>query len=82
MLIVNITNFRNNIFGIVEKTIKFNEPVSISTKDGNAVLLSEDDYNSLLETMNLTSIKGMEEKIVEGLNTPLSECVQEGEVQW
>ena len=47
MLNTNITNFRKNIFALLEQTIKFNEPVNVSTKDGNAVIISEDDYNGL-----------------------------------
>ena len=43
MLNTNITNFRKNIFGILEQTIKYNEPVNVSTKEGNAVILSEED---------------------------------------
>ena len=47
----NITNFRKNLFTIMEQTVKYNEPVNVSTKDGNAVLISEEDYNSLAETL-------------------------------
>ncbi len=82
MLNTNITNFRKNIFGILEQTIKFNEPVNIITKYGNAVIISEEDYNGLMETMYLSSILAMREKIIEGLKTPLNECLQEDEVQW
>ncbi|MDD4565867.1 MAG: type II toxin-antitoxin system Phd/YefM family antitoxin [Eubacteriales bacterium] len=82
MLNINITNFRKNLFGVLEQTIKFNEPVNISTKDGNAVILSEEDYNGLMETLYLTSIPGMKEKLIEGLNTPISECIPENEVEW
>ncbi|MGI6076465.1 MAG: type II toxin-antitoxin system Phd/YefM family antitoxin [Pyramidobacter sp.] len=78
----NITNFRKNIFGLMEQAIKFNEPITVNTKDGNAVLMSEDDYNSLMETLYLTSVPGMKEKILEGLNTPLDECIPEDRVQW
>lgn len=82
MLNTNITNFRKNIFGMLEQTIKFNEPVNISTKDGNAVVLSEEDYNGLMETLYLSSVPTMKEKITEGLYTPLEECLSENEVQW
>lgn len=82
MLITNITNFRKNIFGMLEQTIKYNEPVNITTKDGNAVIISEDDYNGLMETLFLCSAPGMKEKIQEGLNTSLEECVPENEVKW
>lgn len=80
MISITATNFRKNIFGLLERTIKYNEPVNINTKNGNAVLISEDEYKSLQETLYLMSIPGMEEKIVEGLNTPIEECVKEDEV--
>ena len=82
MINTNATNFRKNIFEILEQTIKFNEPVNISTKDGNAVIISEEDYNGLMETLFITSIPQMEDKIIEGLNTPLEDCVDEDEVEW
>ena len=62
MLNTNITNFRKNIFGLLEQTIKYNEPMNVSTKDGNAVILSEEDYNGLMETLYLSSIPGMKER--------------------
>ena len=82
MLNTNITNFRKNIFGLLEQTIKFNEPVNVSTKDGNTVIISEEDYNGLMETLYISTIPNMKEKIIEGLNTPISECVAEDEVEW
>lgn len=82
MLNTNITNFRKNIFGILEQTIKYNEPVNISTKSGNAVIISEEDYNGLMETLYLSSIPNMKEKIIDGINTPLNECIPENEVEW
>lgn len=82
MVNTNITNFRKEVYALLEQTIKFNVPVNISTKLGNAVLLSESDYNSLIETLYLTSVPTLRETIVEGLNTPLSECVSEDEVAW
>jgi antitoxin YefM len=82
MLNTNITNFRKNIFSILEQTIKYNEPVNITTKEGNAVVISEDDYNGLMETLTLCSVPGMKDKISEGLQTPLDECLGENEVNW
>lgn len=78
----NITNFRKDMYKVLEQTVKYNEPVNISTKDGNAIVISEEDYRGLLETLHLTSIPGMKEKIIEGINTPLSDCVLEDEVEW
>ena len=82
MLNTNITNFRKNIFNLLEQTIKFNEPVNISTKEGNAVVISEEDYNSLMETVYLSSIPEQREKIIEGLHTSLDDCLREDEVTW
>ena len=82
MINTNVTNFRRNVFSILEQTIKYNEPVNISTKDGNAVIISEEDYNGLMETLLLSSMPEMKDKIVEGLNTPLDECIPEDEVEW
>ena len=82
MLNINITNFRKNIFSILEQTIKYNEPVNISTKEGNAVVLSEEEYNGMMETLYLSSMTATKEKIVEGLNTSLDDCISESEVEW
>jgi len=82
MLQTNISNFRKNIFPILEQAIRFHEPIRICTKDGNAVILSEDDYNGLMETLYLSSISGYVKEIIEGLHTPLHECLPENEVKW
>ena len=74
MLNTNATNFRKNMFELLDRTVKYNEPVSISTKNGNAVLISEDDYNSLMETLYLTSVLGMKENLIDGIHTPIEEC--------
>ena len=82
MIKTSVTNFRKNIFGILEQTIKFNEPVNISTKTGNAVVLSEDDYNGWMETLRIYSNPKETEKIIYCLNTKLEDCVSEDEVEW
>ena len=45
-------------------------------------MISEEDYLGIMETLNLTSIPGMREKLIEGLNTPLSDTIPEEEVEW
>ena len=78
----NITNFRKDIYELLKQTIKFNEPINISTKDGNAVIISESDYNGLIETLYLLSTPEMREKLIKGKDTPIEECVPEDEVEW
>ena len=82
MTTTTITNFRKNVFSIVQNTVRFNEPVNITTKDGNAVLISEEEYLGLMETLYLTSIPNMKEKLIEGLQTSLDETIPEEEVDW
>ena len=82
MTTTTITNFRKNVYSMVENTVRYNEPVNITTKDGNAVMISEEEYLGLIETLYLTSVPGMKKKLVEGLNTPLTETISEEEVDW
>ena len=77
--ITNVTNARNNLFDLIDQVIDKNEVVKITSKRGNVVLLSDEDYSGMQETMYLLSIPGMREKLVEGLHTPLADCV---EVDW
>ena len=69
----NITNFRKDIYELLEQTIKYNEPINISTKNGNAVVLSEEDYNNLMETLYISSIPKLKEDIVKGLQEDIEE---------
>jgi PHD/YefM family antitoxin component YafN of YafNO toxin-antitoxin module len=82
MLNTNATSFRKDIFKLLEKTIRFNEPINISTKDGNAVVISEEDYNGLVETLYLSSMPEVRKAIIEGLNTPVSEYIPESGIDW
>lgn len=77
---INITNFRKDIYELIEQTIKYNEPINISTKNGNAVLLSEEDYRNLMETLYISPIPGFKDDIIAGLNESIEDCVSEDEV--
>ena len=79
---INITNFRKSIYDLLEQTIKYNEPINITTKNGNAVVLSEEDYNSLMETLYIESIPGLKEEILERTKDKDEEFVDEDEVEW
>ena len=82
MLNTNITQFRKNVFAMLENTIKYNEPINISTKSGNAILLSEEEYNGIMATLELSANTEMKKTLIDGMNTPLSECIPEDEVVW
>lgn len=82
MMNTTATSFRKNLFSLLDQAIKFNEPINISTKNGNAVILSADDYNELVETLKVSSNSVMREKIIDELNTGVSDCVPETEAIW
>jgi antitoxin YefM len=69
---INITTVRAELFKIASACIKYNDVINISTKEGNVIMMSEDDYRSMIESLHLAGIPGMYESIVEGVNTPLT----------
>lgn len=78
----NITNFRNNVFEYINQAIEFNDIINISTKNGNAVILSEEDYNGLVETLYLSGNPQVKKDILDGAATPLADCIPESEIEW
>ena len=71
MKTVTVTQARKNLYKLVDDTAEASEPIYIYGKRSNAVLISEDDWHSIQETLFLLSIPGMRESIIEGLKTPI-----------
>lgn len=63
MTSINATAFRKDLFKILDSVIKFDDPVTVTTKNGNAVLISESEYRSIMETIYLMS----DREFMEGL---------------
>ena len=74
---ITITNARKDFYRLVEAVNKTHEPVEITGKHGNAVLVGEDDWRSITETLFLTAIPGMRESIIQGMKEPLSEMSED-----
>ena len=72
MTITNATNLRKRLYETLDKTIKYNDVVTVNTKNGNAVLLSEEEYNGLMETVYLSSQKNVVKEIKKAAKEPLS----------
>ncbi len=70
----NITAFRKNVFGFVDQAVTYGEVINVTTKSGNAVIISEQDYNSMMETLHLSSIPGMVDSIKRAAAEPLEDC--------
>jgi prevent-host-death family protein len=77
---LSATEARIKLYNLIDQTSATHEPVLITGKRGNAVLISEDDWRSIQETIYLLSIPGMRDSIREGLATPLEECGEE--IDW
>ncbi len=74
MNIINVTEARAKLYSLIDETASTHEPIVITGKRSNAILVSEDDWNALSETLYLLSIPKMRESIKEGFTEPLSDC--------
>ena len=72
MAVTNISVLRKNLFSSIDNVIEYNDSITVSTKNGNAVIISEAEYNAMLETIYLSSQKGLVEKIKEGEKEDIS----------
>ena len=77
MTTVTTTEARRDLYKLVDQVQESHEPIQITGKRGNAVLVGEDDWRSVQETLYLVSIPGMRESILEGMATPVGELEDE-----
>ena len=77
----NATQARANLYQLLDMVLD-SEVVSVSTKRGNAVILSEDDYNAMMGTMHLMNIPGMAQSILDAAEEPLEDGVALDDVEW
>ncbi len=77
MTILSATEARSNLYRLIDQTSASHEPIIITGKRGNAVLISEEDWRSMQETMFLLNTPGMRESIREGLATPIKDCKED-----
>ena len=73
---------RANLFKLLEQVNQESKPCIITSRKGDGVLISKDDWESIQETLYLQSVPGMQKSIIEGMATPLSKCVSEDELEW
>lgn len=74
MSITNATTLRKNLFGYLDAAAVNDEKIIVTTKNGNAAIISEEYLRSLEETCFLCGIPGMAQSIKEGLQTPSDDC--------
>ncbi len=73
---ISVTEAGKKLISLVDEVVENHKPLVISEKRNNAVLLAEEDWNSINETLYLLSIPGMRESIVKGVKTNLEDCDQ------
>jgi len=73
MTTVSATEARKHLYKLIDEVTESHEPVQITGKRGNAVLVGEDDWRAVQETLYLVSIPGMRESILEGMATPVED---------
>ena len=74
MTTLNATEARSKLYKLIDETAETHQPIIITGKRKNAVLLAEEDWNSINETLFLLSIPGMRESIREGMAESLDDC--------
>lgn len=76
MEIVNITKARSDFFNLIDDVI-LGAPKCISTRKGNAIVVSQADWESLQETLYLMSDKKLHDELKDRMKTPISECIED-----
>lgn len=74
MTTLTASKARSNLYKLLDRVGTAHEPIQITGRRNNGILLSEDDWRSIQETLYLLSIPGMRESLIKGKKTPLSRC--------
>lgn len=77
MTTLTVSEARTLLYRLVDEANAAHEPVLITGKRSNAVLVAEEDWRAIQETVYLLSVPGMRESVREGLDTPVDECSTE-----
>ncbi|MDT3779744.1 type II toxin-antitoxin system Phd/YefM family antitoxin [Nitrospira sp. MA-1] len=74
MTSITATEARKQLYALLDDIADSHEPIQIAGKRNSAVLVSEEDWRAIQETLYLTSVPGMRESIAKGLKTPVAKC--------
>lgn len=73
MTALTASQARTNLYRLIDESATSHEPLLITGKRNNAVLIAESDWTAIQETLFLLSVPGMRESVIEGMKTPISE---------
>lgn len=77
MNILKVTEARAKLYSLIDETAATHKPITITGKRNNAVLISEEDWNAISETLYLMTIPNMRESIQQGMVEEIDECAKE-----
>jgi len=77
MTVISATSARKNLYRLIDQVSESHQPIHISGKRHAGVLVSEDDWRAISETLFLLSIPGMRDSIMTGMKTPVKKCRKE-----
>jgi prevent-host-death family protein len=77
MRTITATAARTHLYRLLDEAAAVHEPIQITGRRGSAVLISEEDWRAVQETLYLLSIPGMRESVRRGLRTPVGKCAEE-----
>ena len=77
MKTITVTSARSDLYRVIDSAVSDHEPVHITGKRGNAVLVAEADWRAIQETLYLVSMPGMRESIRQGMEEPITNCSRE-----
>jgi prevent-host-death family protein len=77
---ITATEARSNLYRLIDEAAESHEPIIIMGKRNKAILISEEDWSAVQETLYLLSVPGMRESIREGMETPVNQCDEE--IDW
>ena len=80
MTTISATHARNKLYSLIDQANESHIPIQITGKRGNAVLISEDDWRAISETIHLSMIPGMIDSIKEGMKADIEDCSDK--LQW
>ena len=74
---ITATEARRRLYVLVDNVAESHEPIQITGKRNSAVLISEEDWRAIQETIYLGNLPGMRASIRKGLKTPVDQCIEE-----
>lgn len=82
MDVIRVNEAQKHLDAVINKSVESHTPVIITGDENQAVLVALEDWNAIQETLYLLQVPGLREDILEGMRTPIEECVTKEELDW